>query len=445
MKNYYIALVLLALLQVNCVINAQTKRTVHVATAGTLPTLISEEEKYQIEELTLTGELNGTDFVFINEMAGKSVTFSGERKDFHVYYYKTSGKLKSINLSGAIIVSGGSPYDYFTQPLQNRTIYYLENCIHVWLDGALWYRYTENNTIAESLFDWTILESIVLPNSVTRIEGGTFSGCNGLNSIKVESGNEKYDSRNNCNAIIETSSNTLIAGCKNTIIPNSVTSIGSYAFDNCSSLTSITIPNSVTTIGNYAFYRCSGLTSITIPNSVTSISSYAFQNCSGLTSITIPNSVTSIGWSAFNGCSGLTSINIPNSVTSIGGSAFEGCSDLTSIKVESGNQYYDSRDNCNAIIETNTNTIVVGCKNTIIPNSVTSIGYSAFYKCSGLTSITIPNNVTSISGRAFDGCSGLTSIVSQINNPFEIIENVFPSNIYSTATLTVPFGTIAVR
>lgn len=261
------------------------KRTIHVATAGTLSDLISADEKYKIEELTLTGELNGTDFVFINEMAGKSVSFSGGHNDFDVYYYKTSGKLKSINLSGAIIVSGGSPYDYFTVPSQNSKIDYLENCIHVWLDGELWCRYTENNTIAGSLFDWTILESIVLPNSVTRIEGGTFSGCNGLNSIKVESGNEKYDSRNNCNAIIETSSNTLIAGCKNTIIPNSVTSIGNSAFDNCSSLTSITIPNSVTSIGSYAFSGCSGLTSVNIPNSVTNIGWYAFQGCSGLTKV----------------------------------------------------------------------------------------------------------------------------------------------------------------
>ncbi|MDY4849627.1 MAG: leucine-rich repeat protein [Paludibacteraceae bacterium] len=205
---------------------------------------------------------------------------------------------------------------------------------------------------------------------------------------------------------------------------------------------------SVTSIGESAFDDCSGLISITIPNSVTSIGSFAFLDCSGLTSVTIPNSVTSIGWRAFDGCSGLTKTNytgdiagwcginfggwgsnptayshhlyindvevkdlvIPNSVTSIGDFAFAGCSGLTSIVVESGNTTYDSRNGCNAIIETATNTLVVGCQSTIIPNSVTSIGMYAFEGCSGLTSVTIGNSVTSIGEEAFEGCSGLTSV-----------------------------------
>ena len=183
-----------------------------------------------------------------------------------------------------------------------------------------------------------------------------------------------------------------------------VKSIGSSAFSNCSGLTSITIPNSVTSIGSYAFSGCSGLTSITIPNSVTSIGSSAFSGCSGLTSITIPNSVTSIGSYAFSGCSGLTSITIPNSVTSIGNYAFRSCSGLISIKVEDGNPKYDSRNNCNAIIQKSNNSLIVGCKNTVIPNSVTNIGEYAFSECYGLTSITIPNSVTSIGSFAFSWC-----------------------------------------
>ena len=164
---------------------------------------------------------------------------------------------------------------------------------------------------------------------------------------------------------------------KKVVIEDDVTSIGDYAFWNCSNLTSITIPDSVTIIGNSAFNACSSLTSLTIPNSVTSIGNSAFNACSSLTSLTIPNSVTSIEFAAFYACSSLTSLTIPNSVTSIGDSAFNACSSLTSLT---------------------------------IPNSVTSIGEGAFYACSSLTSITIPNSVTSIGEGAFYACSSLTSI-----------------------------------
>ena len=210
----------------------------------------------------------------------------------------------------------------------------------------------------------------------------------------------------------------------------SVTSIGEFAFKDCTGLTSVTIPTSVTSIGEEAFRCCTGLTSVTIPNSVTeigysafggtpwynnqpdgvvyigkvayefkgemasgtainikegtvSISGYAFYGCTGLTSITIPNSVTSIGEFAFSGCTGLTSVTIPSSVTSIGKSAFSGCTGLTSVT---------------------------------IPNSVTSIGKSAFSGCAGLTSVTIPNSVTTIGWSAFEGCTALTSVTFNATN-----------------------------
>ena len=207
---------------------------------------------------------------------------------------------------------------------------------------------------------------ITISNSVTFIGTNPFSGCPGLEQIVVESGNTVYDSRNNCNAIIETNTNTLISGCKNTTIPNSVTSIGNGAFSGCSGFTSIDIPNTITSIGEKAFAYCSNATG----------------------TLTIPNTITYIGTNPFSGCSG-----------------------IDQIVVESGNTVYDSRNNCNAIIKTSSNTLISGCKNTIIPNSVISIENSAFSYLSDLTSISIPNSVTSIGSFAFDNCVNLTSII----------------------------------
>ena len=219
-----------------------------------------------------------------------------------------------------------------------------------------------------------------------------------------------------------------------------VVRIWDSAFYERSTLTSIIIPNSVTYIGERAFRGCSGLTSITIPNSVTSIEHDTFYQCSGLTSINIPNSVTSIGNEAFCGCDGLTSIIIPSSVTSIGNMVIYGCDNLTSITIDVGNEHYDSRNNCNAIIETSSNTLIAGCKNTTIPNSVTSIGDGAFYFCSSLTSITIPTSVTNIGEDAFRGCSGLTSITSEATTPPACGDYCF-NTVPSSAILRVPYGT----
>ena len=234
------------------------------------------------------------------------------------------------------------------------------------------------------------LTSIDIPNSITKIGDFAFGNCPVLTSIVVESGNPRYDSRNNCNAIIETADNTLIAGCKNTMIPNSVTSIGVRAFEGCDGLTSIVIPNSVTAIGNKAFYSCDGL----------------------------------------------TSVNIPNSVTAIGNNVFESCNELSCLVVESGNPIYDSRNNCNAIIETADNTLIVGCKNTIIPNSVTTIGNFAFCYCWGLTSIIIPNSVTVIGKCAFEGCIGLTSV--EIGNSVTSIGRYAFYNCQGLTSINIP-------
>jgi len=371
-----------------------------------------------------------------------SVTSIG---DYALY---NCNKLIEIILTNRVSAIGNNAF-YFNTSLTSITI---PNSVTSIGNNAFYYN--------------TSLTSITIPSSVTSIGNNVFGYCSKLESIVVDENNFVYDSRENSNAIIEKATNTLIVGCKNTIIPNSVTSIGNNAFYNNTSLTSIIIPNSVTSIGNYAFYGCSSLTSITIPssvtsignyvfgycsklesivvdennsvydsrdnsnaiietatntlvvgckntiipNSVTSIGKYAFYNNNSLTSIIIPNSVTSIVNNAFFGCSSLTSITIPSSVTSIGNNTFGNCKQLESIVVDQNNSVYDSRDNSNAIIETATNTLVVGCKNTIIPNSVTSIGNSAFYGYSSLTSITIPSSVTSIGNFAFYYNTSLTSI-----------------------------------
>ena len=178
----------------------------------------------------------------------------------------------------------------------------------------------------------------------------------------------------------------------------------------------VIIENGVTSIGDCAFDYCEGLTSVAIPASVTSIGVGVFYGCLGLTSVTIPASVTSIGYDAFRSCSSLTSVTIPASVTSIGVGVFANCSNLATMTVETGNTFYDSRNSCNAIIEKESNTLIIGCNGSTIPGDVTSIGESSFIGCDGLTTITIPASVTSIGDYAFDGCSNLATMTVETGN-----------------------------
>ena len=270
------------------------------------------------------------------------------------------------------------------------------------------------------------LTSITLPESLESIGENAFEDCSGLTSINIPVSVTSIgrDAFYKCSSLVSV------------VIPVNVTCIEWGAFSCCNSLTSITIPESVTSIGNYAFFRCCGLASITIPESVTSIGDYAFSRCSTLTAIILPASVTSIGGSAFFGSHSLTTITIPEGVTSIGCAVFFGCTNLTSIVVAEENKIYDSRGGCNAIIETNTNTLIQGCSATIIPESVTSIGGSAFEGCIGLTAITIPESVTSIGECAFANCSSLTDIT--LPDGVTSIEGWTFYNCSSLTTINIP-------
>ena len=294
----------------------------------------------------------------------------------------------------------------------------------------------------------TSLTSITIPNSVTNIGDSTFWGCSSLTAIYVAVDNKNYTSVNG--VLFNKDKTALIcypAGKtdKSYNITNSVTSIGDYAFNGCSSLTSVTIPNSVTEIGGSAFVGCASLKSITMPNSVTSIGDMAFYKCSSLTSITIPDSVTSIGSSAFSDCSKLRSITIPNSVTSIGAWAFNGCTGLTAINVAMENQNYVSPDG--VLYNKDKTTIIcypAGKKgnNYKIPDGVTEIGSIAFSRCSSLTSVTIPNSVTSIGSGAFNGCTSLTRVTIP-NSVTKIGWNAF-SGCTSLTSITIPNSVISI-
>lgn len=310
------------------------------------------------------------------------------------------------------------------------------------------------------------LESIDIPSTIYHIGSGAFKACPNLKRIRIDKRNRHYDARNGCNAIIDSPSATIILGCSNTVIPHNVKHIGSSAFSDCTGLDSIQIPEGVTRIGANAFSGCVALRHISLPQSLLEIETGAFLNCNNLRRIYIPQNVLQIEeGSLFGGCLSLDSIivdsrnkqydsrngcnaivetatakliagcqntniiegikeigtsafgnatlqriSIPASVTKIHAGAFWGCDFCTSITVDNNNLTYDSRNHSNAIIETATNKLIVGCITTHIPSDIIEIGERAFQSMPMPQSFTIPEGIKRIGKAAFRGCKGLQRV-----------------------------------
>lgn len=323
-------------------------------------------------------------------------------------------------------------------------------------------------------YGFDCLESIYIPKDVTSINIYAFAYCSGLQSIVVDPQNPIYDSRNNCNAIIETATNTLILGCQNTVFPDDIMEIGSYAFSGCSNLTTLTIPESVKIISSSAF-SYSGLINITINPTLEKLNGGVFADAINLENVYFNGSL--LEWcgveltmaaanpmihaknfyllndsgsyeqltelvfgSNFNYISSyqfynfdcLTSIEIGENVNFIGENPFGGCDNLESITVVKDNLVFDSRNNCNGIIRTESNSLIFGTNITTIPDTIIEIGRSAFYDCAKLTSITIPNSVLSIGFYAFYECTQLEEVYfNGTAEEWKAIKKIFDPLVYA--------------
>ena len=438
-------------------------------TSVTIPNSVKSIKQYAFQgckNLTSINIPTSMSLILAYTFAGcsslKNVTIPNNISVIFAYAFSGCTSLTSITIPNSVTGMGGFVFEQCSS-LQSVTL-------------------SNNMTSIDEYEFWncTSLTSISIPKSITSIKYGAFSGCSGLSSITIPKSVTsigKYAFQN-CTGLttikseiedpfeidtnVFSSSDTDIYATATLIVPKGKKSAynstegwkkfkyiveeGEFVVDgiyykvdenNTASVIKgnrtysgdIVIPAyvnydgktyNVTSIGEYAFQNCRGLTSVTIPNSVASIGRSAFESCSGLTSLLIPNSVTSIGSGTFYNCIGLTSLLIPNSVTSIGYSVFAKCSGLVSVKVESGNIKYDSRNDCNAIIEKSSKTLLTGCKNTIIPNSVTTIADYAFF-----------------------GCDNLMEVISLIENPFDLYGSFsqFARNTLDNATLYVPTGT----
>ena len=351
--------------------------TIKLDKAGTLPDKIGSSKMYKITNLKIVGEINGTDWRMIREMAGRAFDTT-----------ITPGELSVLDLSEAKIVSGGARF-------------------YVFNDSG-----TYNNCIGNSAFiGCSGLTSITLPSSVTSIGAAAFKGCSGLTSLTIPPG-------------VTEIGNYAFEGCSgltSLTIPPGITSISDGAFFGCSGLTSLIIPPGVTEIGGFAFSGCSGLTSISLPSSLTSIYSFAFSGCSSLTSLTIPLGVTWIGDVAFDSCSALTSISLPSSLTSIDDNAFQSCSVLKEVR------FYINGDFETYLTKGH-------------PYIGAHCAIKYYLNDEEITSIVVPSSITTLGKYAFQRCSNLLSVYVSWPTPISAYDTFSDANL-GNCTLYVPQGT----
>ena len=377
-------------------------------------------------------------------------------------------RLKSVNLPDAI------------ESINSHLFQGCESLSSITLPSSLKF-------IGNEAFSSTSIKTLVIPDSVKTIYKEAFAWCHSLTSVSMGVSVKSIEESafRNCNNLTTVQISDLEAWCRinfgnsdanplnyshslflngeeiiNLSIPNTITKLNNNVFYNCSNIVSVKIPASVTTIGDYAFSRCKNLINVDMSDSVTDIGLRAFEYCSNLTELTLSSSLESIAYYAFYKCISLSAITIPQSLVSMIDNPFVGCSGLQTIIVKQGNPNFDSRDNCNAIINTFTNTLVVGCQNSLIPNTVISIGSDAFRGNNNITAIKIPNSVISIGKSAFAYCDSLrtvsfpfsltsieegafydcdlTSIISDVITPFVI--DIYTFSCYDNATLKVPKG-----
>lgn len=479
-------------------------KTVAVEKAGSLSTLIPANEKNEITSLTVTGTLNGSDILFIREMAG--VNIEGE---------STDGQLTDLNLAGITLTDGGSAYyedswsTYYTSTSydvsEDEDEYYCtdlsyafsgSNLVNVVWPATMWevgenaLSYCErlksftlgsetNEIKSHAFYKCSSLEQMAFTPKIIYVDDFAFADCSALKSVALPDGLDMIDksSFSGCTALESVTFGDVteirekaFSGCKalkNVELPSTLTKLGNSAFDGCSSLTDITLPKKLKTLGDEVFEGCTALKAINVAAGNT-----AFASAGGVLynkamtkllvcpvgktgAYEVPEGTNEIAASAFSRCAALTSISLPETLTTIGDEAFYRCTGLTSLtlpnSVNSVGQSFVYRCSALKSVTLGSGLTTVGesmfyyangLESITVPEGYTSIDYEAFASCSALKSVTLPSTITAIGAEAFSGCSSLESFTIKVTAPVSIIASTFDDVDQSACVLYVPEASV---